>query len=59
MPIGDGNCRFFHCKNIADCVIESPRFRYLLSQAQLVRSDFKPPSQKKLVVSLIFFSNCN
>ncbi len=37
---------FFHCENIPDCVVESPMFRYLLSQAQLFKSDFKPPTQK-------------
>lgn len=39
---------FFHCENIADRVVESTRFKYMLKQARLVGGDFRPPSRKKI-----------
>ncbi len=41
---------FFHCENIADRVVESTRFKYMLKQAQLVGGEFWPPTRKKLEV---------
>ncbi len=37
---------FFHCENIADRVVESSRFMYMLKQAQLVGGEFRPPTRK-------------
>ncbi len=39
---------FFHCENIADRVVESTRFKYMLKQAWLVGGEFWPPTRKKL-----------
>ncbi len=39
---------FFHCENIADRVVESPRFKYMLKQARLVGGEFRPPTRKKI-----------
>ncbi len=39
---------FFHCENIADRIVESTRFKYLLKQAQLVGGEFWPPTRKKI-----------
>ncbi len=39
---------FFHCENIADRVVESTRFKYMLKQARLVGSEFRPPTRKKI-----------
>ncbi len=36
---------FFHCENIADQVVESTRFKYMLKQAQLVGGGFRPPTR--------------
>ncbi len=41
---------FFHCDNIADRVVESARFNYMLKQAQLVGGEFWPPTRKILEV---------
>ena len=39
---------FFHCENIADRVVESTRFKYMLKQARLAGSEFRPPTRKKI-----------
>ena len=39
---------FFHCENIADRVVESTRFKYMLKQARLVGGEFWPPTRKKI-----------
>ncbi len=45
---------FFHCENIADQVVESTRFKYLLKQALLVGGgEFMPPKRKKLEVRML------
>ena len=56
---------FFHCENIADRVVESARFKYMLKQARLVGGEFWPPTRKKiggkncliLFFTVIFLSN--
>ncbi len=56
---------FFHCENIADRVVESARFKYILKQARLVGGEFRPPTRKKirgknfliLIFTVIFLSN--
>ncbi len=37
---------FFHCENIADRVVESIWFKYMLKQAWLVGSEFRAPTRK-------------
>ncbi len=43
---------FFHCKNIADQVVESTRFKYMLKQAWL--GELKLPTRKKLELRMSF-----
>ncbi len=49
---------FFHCENIADRVVESPRFKYMLKQARLVGGEFRPPTRKKIGGEKIFNFTC-
>jgi hypothetical protein len=37
---------FFHCENIPDAVMESPRLKRLVKVCHLVGEDFVVPSQK-------------
>ncbi len=37
-----------HCMNLPDSVVESSRFKKLISIAWLVSSDYKPPGRKKI-----------
>ncbi len=37
----------FHCENIPDAVVESPRFLRLVCVCRLAREDFVAPNQKK------------
>jgi len=39
---------FFHCENIPDIVVESPRFKRLISVCRLVGDKFVPPNAHKL-----------
>jgi hypothetical protein len=39
---------FFHCKNIPDAVVESPRFVRLVRVCRLVGDDFVVPHRKKI-----------
>ncbi len=39
---------FFHYENIADRVVGSTRFQYMLKQAQLVGGESQPPKRKKI-----------
>ena len=39
---------FFHSENIADAVVESPRFARLVRLSQLVGDDFVIPNPKKI-----------
>jgi hypothetical protein len=39
---------FFHCENILDLVVESPRFIRLVRVCRLVGEDFVVPHQKKI-----------
>ena len=39
---------FFHCENIADRVVESTRFKYMLKQACWWGGEFWPPTRKKI-----------
>jgi hypothetical protein len=39
---------FFHCKNILDAVVESPRFLWLVHVCRLVGENFVPPDQKRI-----------
>ena len=41
---------FFHCENIPDAVVESPRFKRLISVCRLLGDNFVPPNAIKLVV---------
>jgi hypothetical protein len=38
---------FFHCENIPDAVVESPRFKRLVKVCRLIREDFVVPNCKK------------
>ncbi len=38
---------FFHCENIPDAVVESPRFKRLVKVCRLVGEDFVVPNRKK------------
>ncbi len=49
---------FFHCENIADRVVESTRFKYMLKQARLVGGEFWSPTRKKLEVRNFFYFTC-
>lgn len=44
---------FFHCENISDQIVESPRFARLIKLARTVGDDFKLPSRKKIVGELL------
>ena len=46
---------FFHCENIADRVVESARFKYMLKQAWLVGGEFWPPMRNKIGGKIFFF----
>ncbi len=37
-----------HCMNLPDSVVESSRFKMLISIAWLMSSDYKPPGRKKI-----------
>ncbi len=39
---------FFHCENILDAVVESPRFKRLVKVCRLVREDFVVPNRIKV-----------
>ena len=39
---------FFHCENIPDSVVESPRFIWLVCLCRLAGDDFVVPYQKKI-----------
>jgi hypothetical protein len=39
---------FFHCENISDKVVESPRFKRLISVCRLVGDKFVPPDAHKI-----------
>jgi hypothetical protein len=39
---------FFHCENIPDAVVESPRFKRLVKVCRLVGDDFVDPNRKKV-----------
>jgi hypothetical protein len=39
---------FFHCKNIPDAIVESPRFKRLVMVCCLVGEDFVVPNRKKV-----------
>jgi hypothetical protein len=39
---------FFHCENIPDAVVESPRFKRLVKVCRLVGDDFVVPNPKKV-----------
>ena len=39
---------FFHCENISDAVVESPRFKRLVKVCRLVGDDFVVPNRKKV-----------
>ena len=39
---------FFHCENIPDAVVESPRFKRLISVCRLVGDKFVPPNSHKI-----------
>jgi hypothetical protein len=42
---------FFHCENIPDAVVESPRFKRLVKVCRLVGEDFLSQIASKLVGS--------
>ncbi len=50
---------FFHCENVADRVVESTRFKYMLKQARLVGDEFRPPMRKKIGGKKFFNINLN
>ncbi len=37
-----------HCMNLPDSLVESSRFKKLISIARLVSSDYTPPGRKKI-----------
>ena len=39
---------FFHCENIPDAVVESPRFKRLISVCRLLGDKFVPPNDNKI-----------
>jgi hypothetical protein len=39
---------FFHCENIPDAVVESPRFKRLISVCRLLGDKFVPPNSHKI-----------
>ncbi len=45
---------FFHSENIADCVVEFPRFKYLFKKAWLVGDELRPLTKKKMEVRIFF-----
>ena len=50
---------FFHCKNIPDAVVESPRFVRLVRVCRLVRDDFVLPNQRRIGGDLIDINYTN
>ncbi len=50
---------FFHCKNIPDAVVESPRFIWLVCLCCLVREDFFVPNQKQIEGDLLDLNYAN
>ncbi len=50
---------FFHCENISDSVVESPRFIPLVSVCRLVGEDFVVPHQKKIGGELLNLNYAN
>ena len=44
---------FFHCKNIPDAVVESPRFKQLISVCRLLGGKFVPPNANKIGGALL------
>jgi hypothetical protein len=47
---------FFHCENIPDTVVESPRFKRLVKACRLVVEDFVVPNHKKVGGELLDIS---
>jgi hypothetical protein len=39
---------FFHCENIPDMVVESPRFKWMVSVLSKVGSNFEIPKQRQI-----------
>ncbi len=50
---------FFHCENIPDLVVESPRFIPLVSVCRLVGEDFVVPHRKKIGGELLDLNYAN
>jgi hypothetical protein len=50
---------FFHCENIPDLVVESPRFIRLVRMCCLVVEDFVVPHQKKIGGELLNLNHAN
>ncbi len=50
---------FFHCKNIPDAVVESPRFIRLVHLCRLVGEDFIVPNQKQIGGDLLDLNYAN
>ena len=44
---------FFHCENIPDAVVESPRFKRLISVCRLLGDKFVPPNAHKIGGALL------
>ena len=44
---------FFHCKNIPNAVVESPRFKRLISECCLLGDKFVPPNANKIGGTLL------
>ena len=44
---------FFHCENIPDAVVESSRFKRMISVCRLLGDKFVPPNAKKLGGALL------
>lgn len=50
---------FWHCDNIPDAAVESPRFKYLLKCARLVSKEYKPPHRKRIAGELLDLNYAN
>ncbi len=50
---------FFHCENISDAVVESPRFVRLVHVCCLVGDDFVVPQRKKIECELLDLNYAN
>jgi hypothetical protein len=47
---------FFHCENISDLVVETPRFKRMVNVLSKIGSDFEIPKRKQIGGPLLYLN---